>query len=227
MYMTQENQPIGEAFTPQMAGTGAMGAQWGQFPAQTGQQAGQQTFQKLGAHEVMQAHEVLTDIIDGINQFGLYRPHIKDQQLTQILDNQVNHMYSSYQNLVNYLHNQGMSAAVPYRTPKTQSVKYGLRQPSPMEPNANLNYMDDRDVASGMMGCAKASALVCTAAALECADPNLRNMMTNCCVSSINQAYELFQYMNQRGMYQVPTLPDKTTQTMLNTYQAGTAPQFQ
>jgi len=227
VYMTQEDNPIGQGMTNVMPGPGGIENPWGQPLGQAGQQTGQQAFQKLGAHEVMQAHEVLTDIIDGINQFELYRPHVKDQQLMQILDNQVNHMYGSYQNLVNYLHNQGMGSAVPYRIPRTQNVKYGLRQPSPVEPNASINYMDDRDVASGMMGCAKASALVCTAAALECADPNLRNMITNCCVSSINQAYELFQYMNQRGMYQVPTLPDKTTQTMLNTYQAGSPPQFQ
>ena len=35
----------------------------------------------LGAHEVMELHEVLCDAINGINQFELYRPHIQDQQL--------------------------------------------------------------------------------------------------------------------------------------------------
>ena len=203
---------------------------------QTGQQMGWQTGQqtgtsvgragKFGAHEIMMTHEVLIDSIDGINQFELYRPHVKDQQLMQILDNQVNHMYNSYQNIVNYLHNQGAGSAVPYRAPKTGNIKYGLRQPSPVEPNVTVNEMDDRDVASGMMGCAKASAMVCTTAALECSDPALRSMVTNGAVSSINQAYELFQYMNEKGMYQVPTLADTTTQTMVNTFSIGSQPQL-
>ncbi|HWI54165.1 MAG TPA: spore coat protein, partial [Desulfobacteria bacterium] len=60
-----------------------------------------------------------------------------------------------------------------------------------------------------------------------CADQNLRSMMTNCAVSAINQAYELFQYMNQKGMYQIPTLNEQTTQTMMNTYQTGSRPMFQ
>lgn len=189
-----------------------------------GMQGNWQAGQRFGAHELLMTHEVLTDSLDGINQFELYRPHIRDQKLMQILDSQINHMYNSYQNLVNYLHHQGGSAAVPYRVPRASSVKYGLRQPSPIEPNTDLNQMDDRDVASGMMGCAKASAAVCTTAALECADPALREMITNCTVSSINQAYELFLYMNQQGMYQVPTLAEQTTQTVMNSFQTGSQP---
>lgn len=192
-----------------------------------GGQAVLQGGQKFGAFELMEVNEVLNDYIDGINQFELYGSHVKDQNLLQILNNQLNHMYSSYQNMVNYMHNQGVSSAVPYRMPKTTGIKYGLRQPGPMEPNANVNVMDDRDVASGMVGWAKLSAMVSTGAALKCADPNLRNMITNCTVSSINQAYELFQYMNQRGMCQIPTLAEQTSQTLMQSYQVGSKPTFQ
>jgi len=236
----QAGQPVatqtisGQPQTGQQIGQ-QIGTQMGQQPMgqqMTGQQmagqqmAGQQMNRKFGAHELLMCHEVLNNHIDGINQFELYRPHVKDQVLMGILDNQVNHLYNGYQNSVNFLHNQGMGAAVPYRAPKASAIKYGLRQPSPMEPNASIQYMDDRDVASLMMCSAKASARVCTNAALECADPILRGMMTDCAVSAINRAYELFQFMNQRGLYQVPTLADQTTQTMVSTYQVGTSPQF-
>jgi spore coat protein CotF len=219
------------------------GAQWGQTGLQSGQHtpmgqmagqqmagqqmAGQQMTPKFGAAEILQAHQVLSQHIDGINQFELYRQHVKDQRLMQILDSQVNHMFTGYQNLVRFLQNQGMGSAVPYRAPKSSTIKYGLRQPSPAVPNASDNEMDDRDVASGMMFSIKASALQCTTAALESANPDLRNMMTNCAVSAINQAYEIFHYMNQKGFYQVPTLAEQTTQTMINTYQVGSQPQFQ
>lgn len=211
---------------------GQTGTQWGQTGVQSGLQntmgqlAGQQTTAKFGAAELLQAHEVLCQHIDGINQFELFRPHVQDQRLMQILDSQANHMFNGYQNLVNFLHNQGMGSAVPYRAPKTSNVMYGLRQPSPVVPNVSDNEMDDRDVASGMMFYIKASARQCTTAALECANPDLRSIMTNCAVSAINQAYEIFQYMNQKGLYQVPTLADQITQTMINTYQVGNQPQF-
>ena len=223
----------GHQATQQWGQQGQTGAQWGQtgmhggYQANMGQMAGQQMTPKFGAAELLQAHEVLCQHIDGINQFELYRPHIKDQRLMQILDSQANHMYSGYQNMVNFLRNQGMSSAVPYRAPKASAVKYGLRQPSPVEPNVSDNEMDDRDVASGMMFYVKASAMQSSTGALECANPDLRSMMTDCAVSAINQAYEIFQYMNQKGMYQVPTLAEQTTQTMINSYQVGSQPQFQ
>lgn len=222
--------------------TGHLGTQSvGVHPArqsawQTGQQAGmevgmqagmQMGSQKFGAFELIEVHEVLNCHIDKINQFELLKPHIKDQALMQILDNQVNYLFSSYQTMVNYLHNQGVASAAAYRVPKSGGIKYGLRQPAPEVPNTGVNMMDDRDVASLMLGSAKASAAGFTKAALECAEPNLRNMVVNSAVSSINQAYELFYYMNQRGMYQLPTLADNTTQTMIQSYQAGSMPTFQ
>ena len=192
---------------------------------QTGFQTGQPAFQpgqqaaRFGANELMMVHEILTDTIDGINQFELYRQHVKDQQLMQIVDNQINYMFNGYNKLVGYLHNQGAGSVVPYRATKSSSVKYGLRQPSSVQPNTSINEMDDRDVASGMMGCHKSSACLRMRGTLECADPTLRSMLTNCAVSSSNMAYEVFQYMNQKGMYQVPTLASQTTQTMMGMYQ--------
>lgn len=239
MMPSSNQQAVGQQLNYQMGRY----ADWGNFnpvnPAQMGQeyqsgQAGQQlqqgqmgqVNQPMGAHELMEAHEVLTDHIDGINQFELYRPHVKDQKLMQILDNQLNHMYTSYQNMVSYLQAKGAGQAVPYRAPKPSNINYGLRQPAHVEPNSTMAQMDDRDVASGMLGCAKSSALLCTTAALECADHKLRNMMMDCAVSASNQAYEIFQYMNQKGMYQVPTLAQQTTETMMNLYQPGTVPGF-
>ncbi|MCL6612671.1 MAG: spore coat protein [Peptococcaceae bacterium] len=182
--------------------------------------------QQLGAHEVMEAHEVLTDIIDGINRFMLYRPHVRDQQLQQILDKQVNYMEQEYNNMVSLLSRQRGVPAEPYQSRINAGVKYGLRNPSPVTLHESLRQLDDRDVASGMLGCAKASAVLRMAAGLECADPQLRRMVIQGAVSSAEMAYETFSYMNQRGMYQVPAMPMRTESNFLGSYQTGNvAPQ--
>ncbi|QGG47919.1 spore coat protein [Heliorestis convoluta] len=175
--------------------------------------------QKIGAHELIMTHEILTGTIDCINTFELYRPHIKDQRLSQIVDHQLQHMQSNYQSLVSFLQNRQGQPTSSYRTPIQSSPAYGLRNPAPQQPNSNINQVDDRDVASGLLSCTKSLAMKSTIAALECADPTLRQIISNCVQSCINQAYETFQYMNQKGMYQVPTLAANTTQTMMNTYQ--------
>ncbi|MGB9660728.1 MAG: spore coat protein [Moorellaceae bacterium] len=171
-----------------------------------------------GAHEVMELHEVLSDTIDGINQFQLYRPYAKDPQLRSILDKQIQFMTQEYNNMVQAVNRRGISHAVPYRGPRMARPVYGLNNPETQTPNTSLNDMDDRDVASGMLGCHKASAAFRMMASLECADLELRRMLQQGALNCAEQAYEVWQYMNQKGYYQVPTLKEVTTNTMINTY---------
>ena len=177
---------------------------------------------KFGAHEMMELHEVLTDTIDGINQFQLYRSHVQDDQLLNILDNQTQFMMQEYNSLVSMISSQGGHGSVPQRTLSGQqnfSPSYGMRQPEPEMPKTSMQMLEDRDVASGMLGCHKASALSRMHATLEIADTQIRHSIMQGANSCAEQAYELFQYMNQKGFYQVPTLAEQTTQTMMGMYQ--------
>lgn len=178
---------------------------------------------QYGAHEVMEIHEVLTDTINGINQFQLYSPYVKDQQLRQILDRQVQFMVQEYNNLIQVVNQRGMSQATPYRTPMTTVPAYGLNNPTPQAPNSSMNQMNDRDVASGMLGCHKSSAIMRTMASLECADSELRHMIQQGANNCAEKAYEVWQFMNQQGYYQVPTMKETTTNTMLNAYTPASA----
>ncbi|GAB7386882.1 spore coat protein [Bacillaceae bacterium] len=174
-----------------------------------------------GAHEIMELHEVLTDTIDGINQFQLYRPHCQDPELRRILDNQIQFMMNEYNMMVNALNQRGINNVPSYKWFNNASPTYGLHHPSPQSPNASMNQMDDRDVASGMLGCSKASAGLRMHAALECADPELRRMLIQGAVNCAEQAYETWSYMNKKGYYQVPTMKQMTTNTMMGVYQPG------
>lgn len=172
----------------------------------------------LGAHETMELHEVLTHTIDCINVLQLYRPHVKDPQLRSILDNQINFGYQEYNNMVNATSQRGRGEAVPYRRIGNVSPSYGLRNPGPTAPNISGDEIDDRDIASGMLGCHKSSAVLKMTASLEFADPLLRRMVQQGAVNCSEQAYEVWNFMNQKGYYQVPTMKEMTTNTMLHTF---------
>ncbi len=175
----------------------------------------------LGAHETMEVHEVLTSAINGINHFQLYRSFVKDQQLMQILDNQTQFMMDEYNQMVQTLSQQGNNNAVPYNSIVNGAPTYGLKNPAPQSPNASMNQLDDRDVSSSMLSCHKTSAAKKMMAALECANPQLRRMMQQGAVNCAEQAYEVWQFMNQKGYYQVPTMKEETTNTVLNSYQTA------
>lgn len=182
---------------------------------------------QYGAHEVMEIHEILSSTIDGINNMQLYRPHAKDPQLQQILDHQLQFMNESYQNLVNMLQMHGAAQAVPYRAPKNFSPTYGLHQPAVQQPNSSISQMDDLDVARGLLCIHKNAALRQMQGALEAADPNIRRALQQGAINCSEQAYEVWQYMNEKGFYQVPTMKEMTTNTILNTYQTFENPSQQ
>lgn len=193
--------------------------------AQNAQQQGGQTA-KFGAHETMEVHEVLTGTMEAINRFQLYRPHTQDGQLQLMLDRHLQFMMNEYNMLVQMMKGQGMSHAVPYHGPKNVAPVYGLRHPQPYSPQTSAQQLDDRDVAIGMLCAHKTSALQKMTATLECADPNIRRMLQQSAINCAEQAYEVWQFMNQKGYYQVPTMMDMTTQTMINAYSTVDAPQY-
>jgi len=179
---------------------------------------------ELGSHEIMELHEVLTDAVDGINQFQLYKPHVKDPQLNTILDNQLNFMVQEYNNMVQTVSHHTRGEVIPYRKVKNVRPSYGLKNPSPITPNNSAEEMDDRDVASGMLGCNKASSSLMMKASLEFADPTLRRMLQQGAINCSEKAFEVWNYMNHKGYYQVPTMKQMTTNTMINAFSPTQTP---
>ncbi len=173
---------------------------------------------ELGAHETMELHEILNGTIDGINLFQLYRPHVRDRELQTILEKQLQFMNHEYNNIVETVNKHQVNRATPYRSPKNFSPDYGLKNPPSHEPSQPKGDLDDRDVSYGMMRCHKAGANMRMSASLEFADPSIRRMVQQCAVNCSEQAYEIWQYMNKKGYYQVPTMKDMTTNTVIGTY---------
>lgn len=172
-----------------------------------------------GAHEMMEMHEVLTGTINGINQFHLYRPHVRDQQLLQMMDHQLQFLFNEYNTAVQMMQQHGAGQAIPYRAPRQTAPVYGLDNPAAQSPNTMAEQMDDRDVSSGILCFHKTAAASKIKAALECADPNLRRFMQQSAINCSEMAYEVWQYMNEHGYYQVPTMKDMTTNTVMHSYQ--------
>ncbi|MDN9008993.1 spore coat protein [Brevibacillus laterosporus] len=176
----------------------------------------------LGAHEVLDLHEVLDGMINTGNNMQMYRSYVRDPQLMSILENQLQFHLQSYNMLISILQQTNYQRPIQERHLKIlgySQPKYGLRQPAPVAPSASPQEIDDRDIASCMLGLHKSAATIKMMATLECADPTLRRALSQAAVNCADMAYEVWQYMNQRGYYQVATLKEVTTQTMINTYQ--------
>ncbi|MDQ0227434.1 spore coat protein [Metabacillus niabensis] len=177
--------------------------------------------QAIGAHEILDCHEVLMCTINGINQFQLFQQYCQDQELKNILQNQLSFMTSEYNTILQAVQQKANIGQLPsVKANMNFTPSYGIKQGGvPEIPNASVNHMNDRDVSSCMLGLHKSSAVMKMQAALECTDSGLREMMIQSAKNCADQAYEVWSYMNKNGYYQVPTFDQTTTNAIMNSYQ--------
>ncbi|WP_276353323.1 spore coat protein [Cohnella caldifontis] len=176
----------------------------------------------FGAHETMEAHELLCEKINRIAHFNLYAQQARNPQLKEMINRHRQEAIRSYNEIVAYTHDYNAAPQMGMHQPmggiNPGQIQYGLHNPQPVGPETNTTF-SDQEIASAMLICHKNGAKNAMMGAVECADPHLRRMMMNSSVACADQAYETFLFMNQQGLYQVPTLNDHTAKTFMHAYQ--------
>jgi spore coat protein CotF len=176
----------------------------------------------FGAHETMEVHEILNEKMNLIQHFSMYAQQVQDRSLRQMLDRHIQTACQSYDQLVSYTHDyaaaSGMKRTYSMPNVQPQQIQYGLHNPAQQTPQMQ-GSMNDQQILASMLSCHKNSARNHMHSSLECADPNVRQMLINGAITCANQAYEVFVFMNQQGYYQVPTMNDHTAKTFLHAYQ--------
>lgn len=184
----------------------------------------------FGAHETMEVHEILNEKINMINHLALYAEQAQNGQVRALVEHHMLAAVQSYDQMAAYTHDYKAAAGGPAggynpsgQTMRMgnisyQDIQYGLRQPAQVAPQTQGRF-NDQQILCAVLSCHKNSAKNQMQASLECADPNVRQMMINGAIACANMAYETFLVMNQQGQYQVPTMTDHTAKTFLHTYQ--------
>jgi spore coat protein CotF len=176
----------------------------------------------FGAHETMEMHEVLMEKINVITHFNLYAKQTKNPQLLDMIVRHQQEEMRSYNEIIAFTRGNSRFSPIPSNTEisgiSNQQIQYGLSNPPQFAPQADAT-LNDNEIAIAMLLCHKNGARNCSWASLECADPNLRRTLFNSAATCTNQAYEVFLFMNEQGLYQVPTLNSQTAETLLHRYQ--------
>lgn len=173
-----------------------------------------------GGHELFDVHEVLSATIGALNQMMIFRPHVKDPELLDILDRQYRFTLDEY-NITVEAFKTGTDPSHPTGTYEMQQENdfiYGLKpsQPkSPMQPDATIT---DEMIAGFLLSNAKTGATGRTTAALETCNPVLRRVLADSIPNCVEMAYELSIYQNKHHYYQVPQLSPMDMQNILNSY---------
>jgi spore coat protein CotF len=173
-----------------------------------------------GGHEVFEVHEVLSTAITTMDQYNLLRQHVKDPELMNILDRQLQFMQDEY-NITVECFQTGMNPSKPtqsYKMSQGNDFIYGLKPAQPKKPLQGISEITDACVSTMMLSSVKSGASMKTKAALEVTNPVVRRVLADSIPNCIEMAYELSIYQNKNHYYQVPQLAEQDMSQLLNAF---------
>lgn len=185
-----------------------------------------------GGHELFDLHESLSGSVAGLNQMILFRSHVKDPELLDILDRQYRFALEEYNLTVEAFktgQKPSQSTSV-YNMQAGHDFIYGMKPSQPKKPIQSENEITDEMISGYLLSSAKMSASSKTVAALETTNPVVRRILADSVPNCIEMAYELSIYQNKHHYYQVPQLDKQDMQELLNSFapavgQPGMPPQ--
>ncbi|MDU0071470.1 MULTISPECIES: spore coat protein [Bacillus] len=173
-----------------------------------------------GGHEVFDMHEVLSGMIGILEQYMMFRQHVQDRELMDILDRQHQFILSQY-NLTAECFRTGQKPSqetATYMMKENRQFVYGLKETQPKKPKMSPQQIDDACISSFMLGLLKSGTSALAMAAPEVTNPVCRRVLADQIPHYIEMAYEVFVYQNKHGYYQVPQLAPQDMQKMLSLY---------
>ncbi|MHC0037536.1 spore coat protein [Pseudoneobacillus sp. C159] len=173
-----------------------------------------------GGHEMFDVHEVLSAAVGTMNQYTLLRQHVKDPELSAIMDRQYQFIQDEY-NITLECFQTGKDPSHPtssYNMTQGNDFVYGLTPTQPKKPWTSPMEISDEFISSSMLNACKASASHKTMAALETTNPVVRRVLADSVPNCIEMAYELSIYQNKHHYYQVPQLAQEDMTQILNSF---------
>ncbi|MBY7142175.1 spore coat protein [Virgibacillus sp. NKC19-3] len=184
--------------------------------------------QSHGGHELFDAHEAISTLAGGMEQYLLYEQHIQDPELKAILQQQKTFLTQTYNTIVETMQT-GQEPTVKtknYNMGQSNNVIYGMQPSQPKTPAQSVNEINDQHVSGYMIDVLKTGATVFTTTAFETTNPVLRRVFADSIPNLVEMAYEVFLYQNKNQYYQVPQLKQTDMQAIINGFapMPGTMP---
>ncbi len=173
-----------------------------------------------GGHELFDAHEAISGLVGGMEQYMIYEQYVQDPQLKTMMQQHKAFLTQTYNTLVETLKtgNEPSVKTQTYNMATGNDVLYGMTPSQPKKPAQSVSEINDECVSGFMMGCLKSSASAFTMAALETTNPVLRRVFADSIPNIIEMAYEVFLYQNKHQYYQVPQLKPEDMQNYINSF---------
>jgi spore coat protein CotF len=174
--------------------------------------------QGYGAHEMLEAQELVRKLIADIEVHAVSSQMTGDRELKTILNRHIHGMEQTFQQTMNLLQTRGISMNHQSRRTTTST---GMQNHQITGHNNAMPMLSEMAMTTTILNSHKAGAMFGMQWANECVDPQLRHLLVTSANNCNMMAYEIWQYMNAKGLYQVPQFTNQMAATINNSLNQG------
>ncbi len=174
------------------------------------------------AHEFLETNELLRKLTADIELHAFCSNATNDPELKNILQRHIKGMDQTYHQAIQLLQNKGanMRATAGYNQHSQHHPHVGMQNPTMIPaPNTQANRLSDFTMGTIILNSHKAGSMFGMLWANECVDPDVRSLHVMSANNCQQMAYEIWQFMNNRGYYEAPMMPANQVTMMNQTYQ--------
>ncbi len=178
---------------------------------------------KLAVHELHDLNELTMSCVNSITNMAYMLDHVKDQEFKAILEKHFPYHVRDYNMKVEFINQQqGTQKELPRfkidgdLTNYTQAIK---NQAPPVQPRTTVQDMNDREMVTAYLLTLKRAGREYAWAAMETANPEIRGFLETAFLMSSAHAYEVWQYMVNKGYYPLEAASDQSINKLGRMYQ--------
>lgn len=173
----------------------------------------------LAIHEACELNELLMSCTNSINSMGMFMNQCQDAQLKSIIQKHMAAHIQDYNMKVEWATKDSSRQQLNVPTMPAKVPGALGQQPRGATPDPNTTAFDDRAIATSYLLTLKRSGRDYAWAAFECNDPQLRAFLEDAFTMCSHHAFEVSQFMMEKGWYPSEQAPSAYLQKLGQTYQ--------
>ena len=178
---------------------------------------------QLAAHELHDLNELTMSCVNSITNMAYMLDHVQDPEFKAILEKHFPYHVRDYNMKVEFL-NQHTGAQKELSRFKIDGdlinfVQSKVIQYPSIQPRTSVQDMNDREMATAYLLTLKRAGREYAWSAMEAANPELRGFLETAFLMSSSHAYDIWQYMVQKGYYPLEKADPQVTQKIGAIYQ--------
>lgn len=178
---------------------------------------------KLAAHELHDLNELTMSCVNSITNMAYMLEHVQDPEFKSMLERHFPLHIRDYNMKVEFLNAMDgakRELSLLKEDGNLQDFTNGMKsQYTPVQPRTMVEDMNDREMATAYLLTLKRAGREYAWSAMEMANPEIRSFCQTAFMMSCSHAYDMWQYMVNRGYYPLEPADNAMISKMGSMYQ--------